>query len=59
MDMAARHDLPSNEGELATLAYLLEYDSPQCLLDDVDRYRSQNREHFESCVFRMTHELAS
>ena len=58
MNMAARHDLPHTEAELASLAYLLEYDSSQAMLDDVETHRRQNRGYFEACVKRLSRQLA-
>jgi glutamate-ammonia-ligase adenylyltransferase len=43
----ARHDLPDDVRELATLAYLLGYDSDRSLLDDCGNFTRQNREQFQ------------
>lgn len=44
MNTAARHDLPSDETELAKLAYLLDYPSVAALQQDCDQFTRENRE---------------
>ncbi len=43
MSTTARDDLPEDPRELAKLAGLLRYDSPQALLADCQRYTAENR----------------
>jgi len=44
MNTAARHDLPSDETELAKLAYLLDYPSMAELQRDCERFTQENRQ---------------
>jgi len=46
MNTTARHDLPTDEHELARLAYLLDYSTPQQLLADCRRYTTEIRRLF-------------
>ncbi|HTU25598.1 MAG TPA: bifunctional [glutamate--ammonia ligase]-adenylyl-L-tyrosine phosphorylase/[glutamate--ammonia-ligase] adenylyltransferase [Pirellulales bacterium] len=47
MSTTARDDLPDDQRELAKLAGLLKYDSPQALLADCQRYTAENRRRYE------------
>jgi len=47
MNTSARHDLPSTEAELEKLAFLLEYESPDRLLQAVKRHRTDTRRCYE------------
>ena len=47
MNTTARHDLPRDEGELAKLAYLLNYNSAAELLDACRGCTQANRERFD------------
>ncbi len=46
MDAAGRHELPQNEGELAKLAYLLNYGEPGKLVAEAQRVFAENRARF-------------
>ncbi len=47
MNTTARHDLPDTPAELAKLAYLLHYDTPEQLEADCVRWTSDVRKRFE------------
>ena len=47
MSTTARDDLPEDARDLAKLAGLLRYDSPQALLADCQRYTAENRRRCE------------
>ena len=47
MNTTARHDLPTQQGQLEKLAFLLRYEDPQRLVQDVSAARRSNRELFE------------
>lgn len=46
MNSAGRHELPENERELAKLAYLLGYASPQSLVAEAEHTFAENRARF-------------
>ena len=50
MSTTARDDLPEDPRELAKLAGLLRYDSPQALLADCQRYTAENRRRLRAAV---------
>ncbi|MCC6492551.1 MAG: bifunctional [glutamate--ammonia ligase]-adenylyl-L-tyrosine phosphorylase/[glutamate--ammonia-ligase] adenylyltransferase, partial [Pirellulales bacterium] len=52
MDAAGRHEFPDEPRELAKLAYLLGYDQPQQLAQEVDDVRCDTRERFERIFAR-------
>jgi glutamate-ammonia-ligase adenylyltransferase len=47
MNTTARHDMPTDPVELARLAFLLDYDSPEKLLSAAERYTRENRVRFD------------
>ncbi len=47
MNSAGRHELPENERELAKLAYLLGYASPQSLVAEAEHTFAENRARFD------------
>lgn len=47
MNTTARHDFPQDLMELKKLAYLLDYESPEKLAEDCERYTAENRARFE------------
>ena len=46
MDTTARHDLPTDNTELAKLAYLLNVSSGRKVVEQCQYYTSENRRHF-------------
>ncbi|RIK86983.1 MAG: bifunctional [glutamate--ammonia ligase]-adenylyl-L-tyrosine phosphorylase/[glutamate--ammonia-ligase] adenylyltransferase [Planctomycetota bacterium] len=52
MDAAGRHEFPDEPRELAKLAYLLGYDEPQRLAQEVDAVRRDTRDRFERIFSR-------
>jgi glutamate-ammonia-ligase adenylyltransferase len=58
MNAAARHDLPSDDLELAKLARLLHYPRPEDLLADDDRIRTQVRTTFDRIFQAATQPVA-
>lgn len=58
MNAAVRHDLPSDDLELAKLARLLHYSRPEDLLADDDRIRTQVRTTFDRIFQAATQPVA-
>jgi glutamate-ammonia-ligase adenylyltransferase len=50
MNTTARHDMPADPAELARLAFLLEFDSPEQLLAAAERNIRETRRRFD-CIF--------
>lgn len=47
LETTARHELPEDPGELRRLAFLMEYDDPQRLLDECRTMMGRNRAIFQ------------
>ena len=47
MNTTARHDVPTEDTEQAKLAFLLEYDNAESLLDMGRHYTEENRRRFD------------
>ncbi len=54
MSSTARDNLPEEPRELAKLAGLLHYDSPEKLLADCQHFTAENRRRFERLFAHMT-----
>ena len=52
LNTTARHDLPGDPHELAQLAYLLNYESAEPMVDACRQYREENRRRFLEIVER-------